>query len=391
MEQAAQSASAAAQSAQQAAESVASIGDSVEQAAQSASAAAESASEAAADAAEVSQKVDGFRGSFENPAALKEAYPTSANGDWAVVQDNRSIWVYDTALSLWVESGSSYNYLINPGFLINQRGKESYSTMGYGVDMWRNNFNTANMSMTVTTEAVAGQSERAIVIALNTLTEANENYSLFFQPIEDVNGKSLVAGKRVTLSFSYKTDASYRTLFAAYKAAGASDFTIVQKPLAANPDEYVQAYYTVDIPEGATAVQFGAGNSRPLTSADSGTVFRMTRPQVVEGDSPRTWEPVDMMVDLAKCQRFYERINNIWGYAINSSIFYGRQCRLRWKKPRYRSCTMAMKIRPMWCGYTARQARKICRWRQGASRRIPKRHMLMGRPRQMTSGDGSVM
>ena len=84
----------------------------------------------------------------------------------------------------------------------------------------------------------------------------------------------------------------------------------------------MQAYYTVDIPEGATAVQFGAGNSRNLTSADNGSEFRLTRPQLVEGDSPRTWEPVDMASEMVKCQRFYEKINFCFGTAYNSTLLW---------------------------------------------------------------------
>lgn len=326
---ASQSASEAAQSAQQAAESVASIGDSVEQAAASASAAqtsadaaAESAQQAAASAAEVETKIGKFKGVYPDLSSLQEANPTPQDGDWAVLEDSKTVWVYNGTLSLWEEGGNGYNYLLNAGFLINQRGKESYSSSGLGLDMWFNNFDTGNVNMTLTTEEVDGQSERAVVITCDTVTGTSGGVPLFFQQIENVNGKSLVAGKKITLSFYYKTDADYRTLFIAYKPAGSGDFTILQKPISASPDEYTQAYYTVDIPEGATNVQFGAGSSRALTSGDNGTVMRITRPQVVEGNSPLRWETADMSVDLMKCQRFYERINNCWGNAVSSTLLW---------------------------------------------------------------------
>ncbi len=52
-------------------------------------------------AQQVSQGAVGF---YENEAALKQAHPTGENGNWAIVGDTDSIWVWDNDSGTWLDT-----------------------------------------------------------------------------------------------------------------------------------------------------------------------------------------------------------------------------------------------------------------------------------------------
>ena len=69
-----------------------------------AEAAAASAAAAAASAAKAEQLAQGCKGWFVNVAALRAAYPTGTDGEWAILGSTDSIWVWDADSSDWINS-----------------------------------------------------------------------------------------------------------------------------------------------------------------------------------------------------------------------------------------------------------------------------------------------
>lgn len=43
-------------------------------------------------------------GWFATPTALEEAHPTAEAGDWAIVGETDTVWIWDTDNSAWVDS-----------------------------------------------------------------------------------------------------------------------------------------------------------------------------------------------------------------------------------------------------------------------------------------------
>lgn len=52
----------------------------------------------------VSQKADKFKGSFSTFDALHSQYPTGTDGDYAIIQSENAIYIWDTTASEWVKS-----------------------------------------------------------------------------------------------------------------------------------------------------------------------------------------------------------------------------------------------------------------------------------------------
>lgn len=102
--QAAESAQTAQQAATNTAQSVAENQVLVAQIEGDAAAAAASAAAAAASAEQAGQLAQGCKGWFVNVEALRAAYPTGANGEWAILGSTDSIWVWDTDSSNWINS-----------------------------------------------------------------------------------------------------------------------------------------------------------------------------------------------------------------------------------------------------------------------------------------------
>lgn len=47
-----------------------------------------------------------FKGWYINPAALAAAYPVAQDGDWAIVGTTDTVWIWDSDLGAWDDSGS---------------------------------------------------------------------------------------------------------------------------------------------------------------------------------------------------------------------------------------------------------------------------------------------
>ena len=95
-------ASAAATSAAQAAGSASNAAGSAQQAAQSAA----DAQEYAEQAQQVSQGAVGY---YETAAALRAAHPTGQAGNWAIVGETDTIWIWDTETNSWLDTSQNVN------------------------------------------------------------------------------------------------------------------------------------------------------------------------------------------------------------------------------------------------------------------------------------------
>ena len=51
--------------------------------------------------------VTSFKGWYATPAALRSAYPTASDGDYAIVGSTDTVWVWDTGSNDWVDSGGA--------------------------------------------------------------------------------------------------------------------------------------------------------------------------------------------------------------------------------------------------------------------------------------------
>ena len=107
--QAASSASAAASSASAAATSATQAASSASNAAGSATAAAESAADAQEYAEQAQQVSQGAVGYYETAAALRAAHPTGQAGNWAIVGETDTIWVWDAETNSWLDTSQNVN------------------------------------------------------------------------------------------------------------------------------------------------------------------------------------------------------------------------------------------------------------------------------------------
>lgn len=103
------SANAAASSAAESAEHADGAADSAAAAAASAGAAKQSETAAAGYAEQAQQVSQGAVGYYETGAALRAAHPTAEAGNWAIVGDTDTIWVWDTDGPGWLDSGQNVN------------------------------------------------------------------------------------------------------------------------------------------------------------------------------------------------------------------------------------------------------------------------------------------
>ena len=80
------------------------------QAAQTAAAAAAASETAARQYAEQAQQVSqGAVGYYETGVALEAAHPTGQAGNWAIVGDTDTIWVWDTETGAWLDTSQNVN------------------------------------------------------------------------------------------------------------------------------------------------------------------------------------------------------------------------------------------------------------------------------------------
>jgi len=179
---------------------------------------------------------------------------------------------------------SNDNILINGDFKINQRGKSSYSGSTYGVDRWK----LTNSNTTIST------SENGIILS------GTETDNAYINQIVE-NGFDLLGGKFISFSISINGQV--------YSTSGKvpTERPASTKPVATisniSPALAVGVYIQNS---GKFIVQIGvsAGNSIEINWA-----------KLELGEHSTRFEPCNAATELAKCQRFYEKIDT--SYEVN--------------------------------------------------------------------------
>lgn len=163
------------------------------------------------------------------------------------------------------------NLLINPDFAINQRGQESYTGAGYGVDRW-----------TVDEGA--------------TLTPQNDGIKLIGACRQFYENPNRLWGKTVTLSF--KT------------ASGITSKSGTLPDVAPSANSTLVATNTDD--SGVSAiVRYVTNRIAVVISATTETKIYWAKLEI--GSVATAFTPPNIAEELPKCQRYYEVINNIYG------------------------------------------------------------------------------
>lgn len=214
-------------------------------------------------------------------------------------QSNGQIAVPTTPIANYDATSKSYvdgqiagtsnpNLLINPDFAINQRGRASYTDDGttqYTVDRWKI-FHNANISATTITP----QSNGGVVVSITQTTGGN--YNVFAQ---DVENYIPLRGKTLTLTMKLSS------VSGTFKIGGF---------------EGTDTFRTDEITEDGTytlTFTMGANASRLLvfltTSAAATHTCTIDYAKLELGSVATTFTPPDPATELAKCQRYFYRID----------------------------------------------------------------------------------
>ncbi len=181
------------------------------------------------------------------------------------------------------------NFLINPDFKINQRGKTNYSNNDYGVDRWKSN-------------GVSYAAKDSGTVEITSLGA----WSYLCQIIEDY---ASFRGKTVTLSVKFK-NFSYAT--------GVPSIAIrdgVNTPTVSVLDDGI-ATLTTKISDNATQLYVYALYNNSNTISDVDTIIEWTKLEI--GGAATGFIPPDSAVELLKCQRFFQKVT-LHGCATASS------------------------------------------------------------------------
>ncbi len=218
---------------------------------------------------------------FDKEIATKEDIPTTlpANGGNADTLDG----LHSN------EIASNPNLLINPDFRVNQRGQNEYST-GYTVDRWY--ISTDKCKAAPETNGIR-------LTATATLTS---NTHAFWQ-----NNEFPLAPGKYTLSLNVlEVSGVWSARIRTVNASG----------------DYVDSYYTsvlhnginkvsVDLSEGeyisAVSIGFNKGT-------EAGNSLKLAWAKLEGGSLETPFVPPDPATELAKCQRYFIRLKNAFGW-----------------------------------------------------------------------------
>ena len=218
---------------------------------------------------------------FDKEIATKEDIPTTlpANGGNADTLDGKHA----------NEIANNPNMLINPDFRVNQRGQNEYST-GYTVDRWY--ISTDKCKAAPETNGIR-------LTATATLTS---NTHAFWQ-----NNEFPLAPGKYTLSLNVlEVSGVWSARIRTVNASG----------------DYVDSYYTsvlhnginkvsVDLSEGeyisAVSIGFNKGT-------EAGNSLKLAWAKLEGGSLATPFVPPDPATELAKCQRYFIRLKNAFGW-----------------------------------------------------------------------------
>ena len=218
---------------------------------------------------------------FDKEIATKEDIPTTlpANGGNADTLDGKHA----------NEIANNPNMLINPDFRVNQRGQNEYST-GYTVDRWY--ISTDKCKAAPETNGIR-------LTATATLTS---NTHAFWQ-----NNEFPLAPGKYTLSLNVlEVSGVWSARIRTVNASG----------------DYVDSYYTsvlhnginkvsVDLSEGEyiSAVSIGINKG-----TEAGNSLKLAWAKLEGGSLATPFVPPDPATELAKCQRYFIRLKNAFGW-----------------------------------------------------------------------------
>ena len=196
-------------------------------------------------------------------------------------------------------SASNPNLLYNSNFAINQRGKRSYTSLGYSFDCWRKT------------------SSRGIVYASSASFPINN--SIYFSTNDNVYlrqylERGLKTSTTYTITIGYNTTTSaHRSLEVSYTFTTDSSIetNISWTPLTGYRVQIYSPFSTSSIYH--SYVQFGRTSS-------SGTTYYFHYIKLEEGSVATPYEIPNPATELLKCQRYYVKFN---GAKLLSGSFNG--------------------------------------------------------------------
>jgi len=235
------------------------------------------------------------------------------------------------------------NKLINGNMVVAQRGTGSITTSGadqFPVDRWSGVNSVGTVTVQQSSIAPAGFSNSIVATVTATGSYSTSGYTALYQRIEGYNVADCAFGtasaKQMTLSFwvrasvtgnysvSFTNNAANRFLYRnfAVNAANTWEYKTIQ---------FVgdtSGTWTTDNTTGlAVSFQLGRGTSTDGTentwsssvivsasgnvdfAANSGATFYLTGVQLEQNYQPTSFEQRPIGVELALCQRYYQRVN----------------------------------------------------------------------------------
>lgn len=207
------------------------------------------------------------------------------------------------------------NLLINPDFVINQRGNSSYTSAGYTLDRWQKTSNplTSNLIGTVysssSTQGYPGLSHGAYIQQMfEDDLQLGSDYTLTLCVQSNVDGD-----KPITKSFTYKLPET--------KPTGSVRFITERIYL-----DSAQTYFVTAM-LGYKDNRFYVGISASLsTSYTNYSKVKLCYAKLEQGSTATPFMPPDPTLELLKCYRYYLKLAENAPY--NGWIFGGDQARI---------------------------------------------------------------
>ncbi len=183
---------------------------------------------------------------------------------------------------------SNPNLLINPDFSINQRGQESYTGTGYGVDRWKG----YQLNVMVCTP------RDGYGVTLSAPTEATGTGAIYTQPFE-ASQLSKLAGRTVTVSFNVSANRGTSNIYVRTMANGsnAGDTPNIGSGFGGIVSK------TITLPSPLTSFEIVFRKGAGTLDVDIDWV------KLEIGSSATEFIPPLIAEELPKCQRYYQRYN----------------------------------------------------------------------------------
>ena len=227
-------------------------------------------------------------GGKENPAPVNIKGPKGDSGVASGTVNSNTEGTSDTdgyTQQAVNKIASRPNLLINPDFAINQRGQESYTGTGYGVDRWKGyQLNT----MICTPRSGYG-------VNLSAPTEATGTGAFYRQIFED-SQLSKLAGRTVTVSFKVSANRGTSNIYVRTmaNASNAGDTPNINSGMTGVVSK------TITLPSPLTSLEI-------LFRKGTGTLnVDIDWAKLEIGSVATAFSPPSIAEELIKCQRYYQ-------------------------------------------------------------------------------------